>query len=128
MIHQPSPPSRVKSAIYIQKHLKFTLDCELTDTNHVIIVTNDLVIMSSYFYASEDGLPKTVDPAILERFLTKYSDRKLIIMGDFNCRVSFGDSISSQRGISLHDFMLEKGLLLMNATSQGLHITLLPRF
>ena len=117
-----STGGRAKSTIAIKPNLKHLLDDELTDENHVIVVINEDVFVSSYFNLEEaDGKRKVEsDLNLIQRVIDKYHTKSIFLFSDSNSRNEiWGDKITNSRGHILYEFILQNQLQIMNDTTAG---------
>lgn len=117
---------RPKSLIIIRKNsLSYLIDDELTDQNNVIILIDDLVLISTYFNLKENNNNIIIDRDIkkdldyLKKILIKYKNKKIIICGDLNSwHYSWGNK-SNKRGELLNDFINDNNLIIINEKKLG---------
>ena len=118
-----SKEDRSKAAMAIKPNLRYLIDTELSDDNHLIVIVNNMVIVSSYFNLKEKNEMNLMkadrniqkDLNVIEKLTNKYSNKPIIICMDSNSRnKQWGDKIDCNRGIELNIAAHEQQLIILN--------------
>lgn len=114
---------RPKAAIIsLNKNLDIIIDSHFTTTNMataVLTTSNSqcFVLVSLYLNIVDDI---NVELELLKLLLIKYTNSKILIFTDSNCRSSrWGDRLENQRGSIFKEFIDSNDLFLFNDVNQG---------
>lgn len=113
-----------KAAIVIRKNVsKYMVDVECTNDNMVVVVFDEMVVVSCYCnLVNEDKRVREIemDLELWQTIVDKYANKKLMILSDTNARHNvWGDSKTNLRGTVLYDFILENNLDILNNPALG---------
>ena len=117
-----STRSRSKAAIAVKSNMKYLLDDNYSDENHVTVVINEDVYVSSYLNLEDQNNKREIenDLNLIQGILDKYNDKSIFIFTDSNSRHQvWGDRTTNKRGEILFEFVLQNNLEILNDPLAG---------
>jgi hypothetical protein len=115
---------RPRSAICVRKCIKNCMFDPISSNRDItVVVVESIVLISVYLRTkNSDSSDRDIDYDLnhLRQVITKYENRKVIIMGDLNAhhKVWFNDA-NDKRGEKLLEFMIQNDLNCINSPNFG---------